>query len=665
MIRFPRFERLGVEGYGMFPGTPENPGLRATFQPGLTLVLGANGLGKTTLVTLLYRMCTGPYDIAGLVGAAPLGTRSLVASRMQRWDQRVLAARVHDDAAQASATLEMSLGPHRIEITRSLRNLVVTRLLVDGEEMQATDERFQSLVTELCDVPSFGEWILLLRYLTFYTEDRGALVWDPSAQRQILRLLLLPRSKAAAWAEQERDVLELDSRVRNLQATLNREETSERRARTKAKDSKAILEELEALDNELGTQTAALNEISQYLPDAEQARQDARLRALTAEQDRDSTYRRLERLQLSLIAEAFPSHDATARYLIARLLVDGVCLTCGSEVPQVASELAGRAESSRCVVCASQVTKRKRPRRLQAAIKQAADELVKLDATLRAADHTRSEAEAFFEQVLYDFKQRDATIARLRARIAALTRRLPPNERSLRAQAAEVTSLRGRLETLKSHLEALRSKFEDLVRRDMRTIARQREQVTEQFEAFAAGFLLEDCDLRWSPHRARVGQTGPSVDFPGFELDMSGSDFPSPVRRSEPEQVSESQREFIDLAFRMALMAVAGESGAGTIVMDAPETSLDAVFSERAATVLLRFADPSRDNRLLITSNLTDGQLIPQMLKAAGITSPTDPRTIDLLRIATPTAATRQFSEEYARIRDGLFSPDGDGSRPT
>ena len=103
------------------------------------------------------------------------------------------------------------------------------------------------------------------------------------------------------------------------------------------------------------------------------------------------------------------------------------------------------------------------------------------------------------------------------------------------------------------------------------------------------------CALIWAPHKAQVGEYGPQINFPAYELEM-GADFPSPVRRSGPEQVSESQREFIDLAFRMALMRVAGPERAGTLVIDAPESSLDAVFVTRAADVLT----PS--GRLILTT---------------------------------------------------------------
>jgi hypothetical protein len=217
-------------------------------------------------------------------------------------------------------------------------------------------------------------------------------------------------------------------------------------------------------------------------------------------------------------------------------------------------------------------------------------------------------------------------------------------------------SLRGRLEGLRQDLNALRQDFEDLVKTDMLTIAENKTVVIDAFQTFAEGFLFESCKLKWAPHKDRVGQTGPTVDYPAFEFEMSGSDFPSPVRRSGPDQVSESQREFIDLAFRMTLMKVASDNGSGSLVIDAPESSLDAVFSERAAKVLARFGAPTGNNRLLVTSNLVEGNLIPQLLREAKIASPRSSRVVDLLRIATPTTAIRVLAADYSRVRDEIFA---------
>lgn len=101
-------------------------------------------------------------------------------------------------------------------------------------------------------------------------------------------------------------------------------------------------------------------------------------------------------------------------------------------------------------------------------------------------------------------------------------------------------------------------------------------------------------------------------------------------------------------------MTVGTTHGVGSLVIDAPESSLDAVFVRRAADVLVRFAEHG-ENRLVVTSNLIDGDLIPSLLRRAKISSERDGRIVDLLRVAAPTAATKQLHGEYVEVRRALF----------
>ena len=95
--------------------------------------------------------------------------------------------------------------------------------------------------------------------------------------------------------------------------------------------------------------------------------------------------------------------------------------------------------------------------------------------------------------------------------------------------------------------------------------------------------------------------------------------------------------------------------------MDAPESSLDAVFAPRAAYVFSRFAEPTSDNRLIITSNLVEGQLIPSIMEAIPQKDRVT-RVVDLVEIAAPTVAVRERRSEYESIlRDLLDSPDAKG----
>ena len=326
-------------------------------------------------------------------------------------------------------------------------------------------------------------------------------------------------------------------------------------------------------------------------------------------------------------------------------------------MPEFAETLERRISNSECVVCGASLRARPGGRDgLGRKLEQAEKDLRRRELALSAASETRDEAERSYNAALTEHEELATVASDLRARIAGLIRKLPPDEQALRSQSDQVSSLRARLDALSRELTERRGEFEISVHRDMATIARKRKPVVERFQSFAEGFLFESSRLRWAPHKTRVGQTGPLVDFPSFEVEMTGSDFPTPVRRSAPDEVSESQREFIDLAFRMTLLAVAGDNGVGSIVIDAPETSLDAVFAARAAQVLSRFGDPQQGNRLVITSNLVDGELIPELISHAGIASPRSTRVVDLLEIATPTGAIRALASQYRAVRKRIFA---------
>ena len=660
-VRFPVFEHLEVLDYGLYPGAdPERGGLQADLAPGLTVVLGANGLGKTTLVWILYRLLSGPYDISGLDSGGDLGGRALQSRKLRRPRIRMFASRVMDDAERSVARLTFRLGEHVISIARHLSDLGLAEFVVDGEEQPLEEqESYQSKIADMAGLWSFGDWILLLRHLTFYFEDRRELVWDPSAQRQILRLLFLPATTARKWTEAERYILKLDSRARNLGAALTREEKALAEAEQLEDGGLDVREELKSLAELQDVDEQRREELDEASLDLDAARKEARLAMLQAEQEREETFRALEHAKLVALEERFPSASETARYILAQLLTEGECLACGNQVPDVARDLESRLSESRCVVCGSKLKPEsdrsgETARLSDERVIRKAESLVVADATVAAARTKLQTADLRYHETQKELQELEAAITRRRERIDTLVRRLPREEAALHEQREELARLRSRVAELKEQLLVRREEFSRFIDGVRASIVAKAPLVKNIFEGFAREFLIEDCELAWSQIKERVGQTGIQIDFPAFELDLASASFRSKVRRTGPEQVSESQREFIDLSFRMALMSAADEQGAGTLVIDAPESSLDAVFVHRAADVLGRFARADRRNRLILTSNLTDGELIPRLL--AQFREDWEHRLIDLFEVAEPTAAVRELRSEYREVRDRAFA---------
>ena len=656
MSRFPVFSRLTVTGYGLYPGRSATRGLEVDFQPGLTLILGANGLGKTTLVMMLFRLCTGPTDISILASGGSVGGANIEATPLRPGPRRMFAERVSDGAEHAEATLEVLLGEARVRITRSLKTLALTAFSVDGEELDLTESRYQHRMCELAQVSAFGDWILLLRHLTFYFEDRRRLVWDSYAQSEILRILFSAPEAAATWRKRRRSILELDSQVRNTQAIVTSEQRTLAGRTMLSEGAQEVRDELEVLSGLQSDAEPRLSELRETVALAEQARAHAHLTMLEAEQHQESAYRDMERRELLALATAFPSGDETATYLLSKLFSDGQCLACGAENLAARAELQARISHHACVVCGSAIpptesTASFTPR----SIARAKNALQRAGVEFDSARRARTEADQHFDEVLSQLRELDREHLKRAARMNALARALPPEDAELHRQSTALSEMRGRVETMKGELSGLRKDFAGFIEKQTRAIAGARSEIQQTFHVFAEGFLVEKCELKWEPHRVRVGQTGNPIAFPNFSLEMGGSDFSTPQRRHGPDQVSESQREFIDLSFRMALMKIAGEGGVGSLVIDAPESSLDAVFVKRAAKVLMRFGREGAENRLVVTSNLIEGDLIPALIAEAGIDKPSNPRVVDLLRLARPTAATKRLGTDYARVRRELF----------
>ena len=135
--------------------------------------------------------------------------------------------------------------------------------------------------------------------------------------------------------------------------------------------------------------------------------------------------------------------------------------------------------------------------------------------------------------------------------------------------------------------------------------------------------------------------------MPAYAAEMTAAARPVLTRREDPREVSESQRELIDLAFRLALLAVFG--GATTFAMETPEASLDGISMERVGRALAQFASRN-GNRLVVTTNLTNASIVTAMFEEtepeAGLAI-RQRRVLNLLEMAAPNRALLQDRKRY------------------
>lgn len=664
MMDLPVLKRLQIRKYGLYPGPNRDGVFDIDLAPGLTVVLGANGLGKSTLVNILFRMLTGPWNVS--LPDGNLGTANLVAVPLNAKFRSTFSARVNDAARDAQATIEFTIGARKFAVTRSLQKLDLLAFSVDNVPGRIDEEELKNAVLAASSIYSYGEWIFVLRTMVFFFEDRRMLVWDPTAQRQLLRCMFLEPNQAHDWWQAEREILELDTRMRNLQAALSREEKEERKNLSLSKAAPEVRAELTSKETLLQGTLERQTKVVESIEELDNARRRHRLDALRASETLHAAVHELERARLAAVEARYPSADESMRYIFSRLMTDDVCGVC--QTPgrkEKRAQMLHAIDTKHCVLCDATVEPLAgEPVNLTdervIALRTRVEEAKVTEAATRKSLETSSADYALAEKRLIEL---NVEAAELSADIESLVRQLPPEEQAARRQSDEMSNLKKRVAAMNAELQVKREAFASKLATYRREIGNFAAQVKTEFDSIAGGFLIEDVSLSWTPMRMPLGQAGTSgvaltpIEYPAFSIEMTGANFSTVQRRDSPEQVSESQREFIDLAFRMALVRVGSQSQTSTIIIDAPESSLDAVFVNRAAKVLATFANANSTNRLVVTSNLAAGKLIPAMLKAAE----SNPRArfdriVDLFNAGVPTRAMTNLRAEYEELREELFT---------
>jgi hypothetical protein len=683
MVRFPILKRLKVTGYQLFPNRDDS-GIDRTIEKGVTIVAGVNGLGKTTLLNMLFRALAGPFDWRVSRADSDLGNlkHSLIKWRSPSYFQD----RVRDGAANARIEVEIGIGKATITVGRSLRDLSVLELSLNRTPLQASEERFQNIVMTEAGVESFFDFYLLLRYMVFFLEDRRPLIWDRSAQDEILRILFYPKGEAKRVGELIDEIQSLDSEVRNMRVFVNRRQTQLENLEAQQKVSAQIRSRLNSAVVKIDALRSRLAEVNEEVERCNGDRLKIRQRLAREKLLLEETKRDHQRERQRYFAQLFPNIGEVANYVLVNLDSGAGCLVCGNQGPDAADRIHKLTAEGICPVCgaaqAQQDTIVPKSRLSKARLDEIADKLRQQLANVRGLDDeliSRNESyRLLVEQQISDQSQIEESeheLGVIRGTWPVSGEEIDRLRRLVDDGRADMNDLRAKQRTYEYELEKVIGSGREFV-------AQRSSEIATHFEEFATHFLSERCQLTYALESRKFGQETASFQMPRFTVKMTSGVFAEQAQpRTDRDDVSESQKEFIDLAFRMALMTAAAKNDPAMLVLETPEANLDSVFVARAGRLLQTFANGGGGigNRLIASSNLNKEDMVPALFGLASEERYTvwdrdgrsgDPpesanavpsaqrldRVINLLKIAAPTAALQQYENEYeVRFREALF----------
>ena len=344
-ICLPIYRQISIDGYQMFPGDEDNPGLSHPFDPGLHLVAGVNGLGKSTLLLALYHGVVGPASIRNDEYGVP--RPDVVPYRLtDRFRKRVA-----DGARSAFLKLRFSLGSDEFAICRSFHDLSIIEWSLNNSTQPVEEDSYKTAVTSAMRVSGFADVLILLNLIVFMFEERSFLIWTPLAQRNVLRALFMSPEKAKALANRAQKVATCNSAYRNLLYIANRDKRKLKRASAASKTADSLSAEYHTLQEAIAAQAERLSELYELRSQADDGRTDCRTTLEVAKFNFDDYLRELEALKLMRVANVFPSAPDAGRYVVDRLLGDKSCLVCGADDGPLITRWVAAVTDGNCVVC--------------------------------------------------------------------------------------------------------------------------------------------------------------------------------------------------------------------------------------------------------------------------------------------------------------------------
>ncbi|MBX3587768.1 MAG: AAA family ATPase [Ramlibacter sp.] len=681
MIHFPVLDRVSVVNYALYVGRPEAPGLHHVFQPGVNVIVGINGLGKTTLLNILLRALTGPFDSPP---GDELGEKK---RRLVPADRHWFRRRVPNDAVDARVTIEFQVGEQVFQVERSLANLDLLTLWIDQRKVELDkpvelEAAYQQRVSTAAGLSSFDDFVFLLRYVVFFLEDRRSLVWDPAAQGEILGMLFGEQDgNRQRYVEVFNDLLSKDSEYRNMLSVVNKREKELRKQASSIEGGQ--IDMLTKQLDELRDQVETLSDRK-----AELATERDSLRDQIENRRRDIHDKRASlAVDLNRFYESFfPQVGEAGRYLLSHFEAESGCLVCGTRTPEAVARVNAKLHMNTCPVCESPIEEGSKPAHDPHAgeeMEARRQEIAELEAYVQDMAAPLQSAELEYAEVAGRLVATTSDIASLEAQLEALGHSLPDAVERRDKLKQHLLTFKAALNQIEVERAGLASEFGELataIDNDVRSVSAR---IESSFAHFISGFLAENCHITYTARKSRIGQrtTTESFSFPQFVPALtSGVHRASATPREQGQSVSESQKEFIDLAFRMALLEIAAPDAPSMLILETPEASLDSVFVPRAADLLRRFAvraGGGAATRLIASSNVNREQMIPalfgaypdarfheQVVDDSGPPAPAVPQelrekhVLDLLSIAAPTRALERFREPYEEERDRAIYPE-------
>ncbi|MCB0171945.1 MAG: hypothetical protein KDJ97_15465 [Anaerolineae bacterium] len=609
---FPKIVKIELDQFSLYS---REPNIQVDVSNGVFCLVGANGLGKSTFLAAVNFAITGIVrDPNRKFESVDEYYKYTLGYSNQFFDGRIL----EEDREIASISINLQVDHSLYKLTRGvfepdeLRELIILNsdgeIDYEGSDQTASERQqyYKDRITKDIGLATFQQFVFLQHFVLTFDESRHLLLWDQRALNQALFLCMGTDYKKAQTADKlYRDMERAASLARNYswRASEVSSEIEMLRKALQRPESEIDLTDLgsqyDTLQNELGEIEKIVDYKKSQFNDAQLKWMEASSETITLQDQYSKEFSRYTR-----------QHSNTKYHpLITTSISQAKCEVCGTEGEEVVKTIQSKIEQSRCPLCDSSLSEEipatDSMLKLQELDKEIANAKKRLSSSRQAMDRISDEVKSVEVQRSTKFSELQDFEAKNERYLYQLKSDATDEEMALQKKTDELNTYLERKKNKYAERDKIKNEYLQLQREleDMYSFAQMK--FVPSFRDLAKLFLGIDVDIRMDFSR--------SVTSPGvvLTLEMRGS-----VRRQE-QQLSESQRFFLDIALRMALAQYVSDEGAEAgLFIDTPEGSLDIAYESRVGQMFAKFVMTNHD--IMMTANINSSQILRRLALECG-----------------------------------------------
>lgn len=629
-IYLPTLRKLKIQNFTLYPN---GLNFEYDFINGVNLIIGGNGMGKTTLVNIIKYAIIGNYSKQFSYSRTYQekkieGRKSFPVDYFKnRLDTSI------STTSKATVTIEFEINNNIFIIERCLEELKINSLIINNNLIEGeiiTQKKYDSLkesekpaylnyqfennISSLSGMP-FDDLIFFTNYILFFGENHNTVLWnddDPNVQDELFNKYFNSPDLDSQRQEANRTAKYYDSVSRH-----------------KSEDIRAIREVLRRINDRIGDNTGQDNldteeslkfrildlkksidtiDINLENKQKERLKLDDKIRLLNNRSNALSiTETDLDKQKKSTEDKLFANkwlklHKKYDDYL-QNLKANKFCPMCNNEVDD-AFVLEKISHSNNCFLCSQEINQTTNDElnadfiELDSRVKSVYTEIQAIIKDVRENENALKNLDKEFKSLEYEKRK---MMTELRNLEYENVKDPTKNSDELQAFYDEIEELeKAKLEYQeKSKVE--KAKADKLNKDSENSISRKTIHFSNLFSQFAGSFLGIECSLSYTD----TG-TGNKRFYP-----VIGGKI-----RYHEEELSESQRFFVDHSFRMSILTFFYTKPSFYIV-ETPDSSLDITYERNAAEVFAKFL--GNPNSLIITSNLNNSAFVNHLIEVSNV----------------------------------------------